>query len=202
MTVLEYLKKIPVDLGQGHVRNRTFGKKIAMSLIPNRLDKKALDVGCSRGRQSVLLEKKGYEVTSVDIKKEYHKCRRVDVNERLPFDNESFDLVWVSEVIEHLDNPAQTLKEIRRVLKKDGALIATTPNSYFWVFRIFSLFGLTPDKLQRKDHRHFFNINDIRKLFPEGAVYGFFPYALIKIKISAYVNFLSPTFIIYETKKN
>ena len=46
---------------------------------------------------------------------------------QLPFTDSSFDLVILSEVLEHLDNPAQALKEIKRILKKGSVLIVSVP---------------------------------------------------------------------------
>jgi SAM-dependent methyltransferase len=51
--------------------------------------------------------------------------------EHLPFRNHSVDLVILVEVIEHLPEPALTLREIARVLRPGGRLVMTTPN-YDW----------------------------------------------------------------------
>lgn len=49
--------------------------------------------------------------------------------DKFPYDNEQFELVIFSEIIEHLLNdPSKVLREIKRVLKKNGQLILTTPN--------------------------------------------------------------------------
>jgi ubiquinone/menaquinone biosynthesis C-methylase UbiE len=45
----------------------------------------------------------------------------------IPVDNSSFDVVLCSEVIEHVPNPLEALKELARVLKKDGLIILTAP---------------------------------------------------------------------------
>jgi SAM-dependent methyltransferase len=50
----------------------------------------------------------------------------------LPFMNESFRQVCLFEVIEHLENPTASLKEIHRTLKPEGKVIITTPNLFFW----------------------------------------------------------------------
>ncbi len=200
MKLLDVLKTLPIDLGQGHLRTKTKGKLIALSLIKNGKGKKVLDIGCREGAQSEWLKQRGYEVTSIDIEKKYRYCRVVDANKRLPFKDNSFDLIWCSEVIEHLEDPAKSLAEFRRVLKPGGELIITTPNSYCLVFRIMSLFGLTPKKIQNPTHIQFFNFKDIKRLFPEGNVYGFFPYVILKLRIKRFVGPLSPTFVIYEKK--
>lgn len=67
--------------------------------------------------------------------------RKVDFNEEiLPFHNEAFDTIICSEVIEHLENPHQFLKQCHRVLKKGGKLILTTPNACGLpeLFRLYS----------------------------------------------------------------
>ncbi len=46
--------------------------------------------------------------------------------------DESFDLIFLLEVMEHLDFPDKALKEIRRVLKKDGVLILGVPREPIW----------------------------------------------------------------------
>ena len=52
-----------------------------------------------------------------------------DLSQPLQIDEESFDLVIAAEIIEHLENPRLTMRELCRVLKPDGAVILTTPNN-------------------------------------------------------------------------
>ena len=156
----------------------------------------ALEIGCREGYQTLFLETKGYQVTSIDIEKKMPDCVVMNANIKLKFADNNFDLIWCSEVLEHLKNPEFSINEFKRVLKPDGKMIFTTPNSYFWIFKLFNLFGLSPQKLQRKDHINFFSKNDINILFPEATIYGFFPYYIFKFKIKKLVGILSPTFII------
>lgn len=70
----------------------------------------------------------------------------VDLNDGVPSDEE-FDVAVVIEVIEHLENPRATMRQIFRLLKSGGTAIVTTPNSenirgylsllirrHFWAF--------------------------------------------------------------------
>ena len=51
-------------------------------------------------------------------------------SEDLPFDSESFDLVVLSEVMEHLRFPQKALREVARVLRPAGRLIGSVPNAF------------------------------------------------------------------------
>ncbi len=52
----------------------------------------------------------------------------VDLLQRLPYNDASFDIVLLVEVIEHLENHRVALGELARILKPGGVLILTTPN--------------------------------------------------------------------------
>ena len=198
MSMINLLKKLPVDFGQGELRAITKGKKIAMSYVENTKNKSALDIGCREGIQSEWLKRKGYITTSIDIDKKYNNCIIVDVNKGLPFKDNEFDLIWCSEVIEHLIDPKVSINEFNRVLKSDGKIIITTPNSYFWFYYIARIFGKKPRDLQNPDHKHFFSIKAIKELFPKGKILGYFPYMVKKFIITKNIELLSPTFVVID----
>ena len=200
--ILRILKKLPIDLGQAELSEVTEGKQIALRLVPLVPGGKALDIGCREGHQSEWLKKHGYEVESVDVETSYRFGKILDVNNGLPYDENLYDLIWCSEVLEHLKQPDFVLSEMRRVLKPDGFLILTTPNSNFWLYRIIGLFGIRPDKLQNPTHIHYFSGSDIKALCPDAELYGYFPYVWFKftLRSSEAISFLSPTFVVKEEK--
>jgi 2-polyprenyl-3-methyl-5-hydroxy-6-metoxy-1,4-benzoquinol methylase len=51
-----------------------------------------------------------------------------DLNLAAPISDASFDLICAIEVIEHLENPRHTIREIARMLRKRGCAVMTTPN--------------------------------------------------------------------------
>ena len=196
---IDLAKRVPLDLGQGNLRFTTKGKLIAQSMVPSAsTGAKALDVGCREGAQTRWLKERGYDVTSIDVEKLFDDAQVVDANEPLPYPDDHFDLVWCSEVIEHLSDPAFSLAQMRRVIRPGGTLLITTPNSYAWFYRIAKLLGLPPAKLQHPGHLFFFHEDDIQRLFPNAEIYGYFPYVGYKATIQSALNWLTPTFVVAE----
>ncbi len=109
---------------------------------------KVLEVGCGNGYYLSLLNRVGLklDLTGVDIDQmaltdavKFIGDSSVKViladAAKLPFKNNSFDKVVMSEVIEHVDKEREVLNEILRVLKKGGILTLTTCNTdypFFW----------------------------------------------------------------------
>ncbi len=69
---------------------------------------------------------------------------RASLDAALPFAAGSFDVVIMSEVIEHLVDPDLALVEVRRVLVSGGTLLLSTPNLAAWFNRLLLLAGVQP----------------------------------------------------------
>lgn len=104
---------------------------------------KILDLGCDNG--GLIIQKAEKAVGSrliwgvdKDRKKLKIAARRgirvvwADINERLPLKKDFFDVVHVSQVVEHLENIDGSLEEVWRVLKPGGYLIIATENLAGW----------------------------------------------------------------------
>lgn len=105
-----------------------------------------LDVGCGYGVNSSIFGWDFKNVVCLDLNaKNLDECRRRissksnknlfivrgDV-QSLPFKRESYDLVSAFSLIEHVPDKRETLKELLRVLKRDGELVLQFPNKYFF----------------------------------------------------------------------
>ena len=201
MSLVEILKKIPIDVGQGNLRFETKGKLIALENIPkDGRGRIILDIGCREGVQSEYFKSLGYEVVSIDIENKYEHAKLIDCNNSLPFQDSAFDVIWSSEVIEHLIDPSFSMQEARRVLKTGGRLVYTTPNSFPFYFCLLAVIGLTPQVVQRKDHLHFFDLSSIQRLYPNAKIYGFLPFTFFRPRLKKLIGFLSPTFVMVEDK--
>jgi len=104
-----------------------------LSLISSKKGGKVLDAAAGNGAMSKRLSEMGYETFPIDIdasKFQYTKlrCKEVDLNKDIPFEDNFFDLVVSVETIEHLENPWHFIRELHRVLRPGGQLIITTPN--------------------------------------------------------------------------
>lgn len=103
-----------------------------------------LDAGAGSGALSYLLKEKSFQVMACDINPKQFQvpgitCKQADLNEKIPFENNSFDYVISLETIEHLEDPWTFLREVLRVLKHKGQLIVSTPNLCHLSSRIFFL---------------------------------------------------------------
>jgi len=114
-----------------------------------------LDIGPGHGSLIKLLRREGsFITTACDYTADLMRLEDVSVdivdlnNQKLPYDDDSFDLVTCTEVIEHIEHYRETLREMHRVLKPGGALVVTTPNILniksrlrFLFFGFYNLFG-------------------------------------------------------------
>lgn len=103
-------------------------------------EKKILNIGVGNGLLESLLKSRGCEVFSLDpsegailsLRKKLNLSKsstKVGYSQNIPFTDGSFDVVFMSEVIEHLDDEVleKTLSEVFRVLKPSGRYIGTVP---------------------------------------------------------------------------
>jgi len=97
-------------------------------LIGNR-HKDILDVGAGDGLITSLIEAKGIDINPIAVS--YAQEKGVDVSVgsaySLPYADETYDLVFMGDVIEHLMDSISAVLEARRVLRKKGILFITTP---------------------------------------------------------------------------
>ena len=102
-----------------------------------------LDLGSGQGAFLIDAATRGAVVTGLEtnpayIKQSYEAAARAGVHitvvegrgEALPFPNDSFDFVNLSEVIEHADDPLRLLREVHRVLRPGGRAYLSVPNRF------------------------------------------------------------------------
>lgn len=131
--------------------------KKMLRFIPNTTEfgsynAKILDLGCFNGDfLNELKRRKCKNIEGADCNKKFVEATNkkeitaylVNFEGLMPYIDEYFDAVFAGELIEHIYNTERFLCEIRRILKKDGLLILSTPNFNYWPYRIHHLLGHT-----------------------------------------------------------
>ena len=100
-----------------------------------------LEVGCGYGYLSYAMSKLGHNVTGIDISKNAIKFAKSNFGGNYIADslenfnsknNQKFDLIVATEVIEHLTNPTEFMSIGLKLLKNEGKIILTTPNKDYY----------------------------------------------------------------------
>jgi SAM-dependent methyltransferase len=112
-------------------------RRRAFLLAEARPGERVLDLGCGAGRFVAALRDAGADPVGVEIAETaLERARRnapgadlrlMEPDGSLPLEHASVDLVWCSEVLEHVADTEHTLLEARRVLRPGGRMLITVP---------------------------------------------------------------------------
>ena len=135
---------------------------------------RVLDLGSGAGEFTAEIAKVGARAVGVEVAeaalaraRSRHPgldFRLVPLDGPLPFENAAFDLVWASEVIEHVADTARWLSEARRVLSAGGRLLLTTPSH--GRLRL-ALGGIERFSEPLGDHLHLYSRRSLRGVLEE-----------------------------------
>jgi 2-polyprenyl-6-hydroxyphenyl methylase / 3-demethylubiquinone-9 3-methyltransferase len=116
-------------------------QRVLLALEANAPGRRALDVGCGGGLLAEEFAAMGFAVTGIDPSERSLAAARahsalsgLDIDyrhgygDRLPFENESFDVVYCCDVLEHIEDWDAVTAEIARVLRRGGVFLYDTIN--------------------------------------------------------------------------
>jgi SAM-dependent methyltransferase len=129
-------------------------RQAELALFERNPDAVMLDCGCRDGEFTLKKAGKigtkkihGIEIVESNANKAREKeieVYRRDLQQGFPFKDETFDVVSVSQVIEHLSDTDGFLREVKRVLKKGGYAVIATPNLASWDSILLIMGGWQP----------------------------------------------------------
>lgn len=173
----EIWDQVPPDYYQKSVETNFFQRmwhsrklKMVTKFIGEKknMPKNVLDVGCASGwfLSELALKYPKTSYVGVDVykkaidygKKRYKNLKLICADAHsLPFPNESFDVVICAEVLEHVENPQRVLREIKRVLVKDGVAIIEMDSGNLLFRAIWYWWTHLRRGVWRNSHVHTFN---------------------------------------------
>lgn len=139
-----------------------------MIQVPYVGDGRILDVGCGNGFFLKWMKEHGWETYGVEISQA--ACQVAQKHGLEVFQGElaeakyppnHFDVVVMNQVLEHVYSPRNYFREIKRILKPNGLLIACVPNFNCFESRLFGPFWLA---LEAPRHLYFFTPETLQKL--------------------------------------
>jgi len=134
---------------------------------------KVLELGCATGSFLNTLRRRKLKLYGVEpgrtaaLYAQKKLCLNVFCGtlEKAKFPNFNFDAIFAWHTVEHFPNPLQTLREVNRVLKKDGHFVFSIPNAGCWEFYIF---GNKWYDLDLPRHLSHFTLASIKKVLEAG----------------------------------
>lgn len=202
------LFELPYDSGWGYERRffldnehrYTKMHRLLREALGSLDGRSILDLGCGRGLLLARFERyRGVERAGIEIdpdEAEQARAHGVEplphhvngfegtrMTARLPFDDDSFDVVLAGEIIEHVVDTEGFAGEIHRVLAPEGAAVLTTPNLLSWKNRLLTVAGRHPGVLEPKllygddfGHVRLFSVGALRAVLEDA---GFSSVAIV-----------------------
>jgi SAM-dependent methyltransferase len=148
--VAEFAANLPPEAKRDYFRLHRYRFEALLAAVPLVPGRRVLEIGVNPGLCTELLVRAGYHVSGTDLFPEHRaelwqrlgvEVRRWNIDhEPCPYPQGSFDIVFFSEVIEHLANPpTEALGDIGALLVPGGYLVITTPNQFYLKSRLRTL---------------------------------------------------------------
>lgn len=166
-----------------------FGQERRLGLVRQDIkleNARIIDIGCGVGMYMQAFRRYspyvfGTEIEFSRVSESFKITRNVAVAtaENLPFADNSFDVAFLHEMIEHVNDDYLTIREAYRIVSSDGHIIIFAPNRLYpfethgiylgkrYIFGNIPLVNYLPDQIRNKFAHHVraYTVQDIKKLF-------------------------------------
>lgn len=145
---------------------------------------RVLDIGCGFGQSLGYLQQQGCDVYGVEADENIRRVAdkfgfkvHVGLFDPANYPDGFFDIVTMGQVVEHVGNPRQTLRDVARVLKPGGIVILSTPNAKGWGAAVFGKYWInwhapyhlqlfTPESMQALAKQTGLRVTDVKTITP------------------------------------
>lgn len=148
-----------------------------------------LDLGCGKGLHTNYMVKRGCRVIPLDVSsvqlKPVNSLEKVcaDAN-YLPFEDNTFDCVLCADLLEHMESPELVIREVYRVLRKDGSALFTTPCLNIPIKQLVTMYRKIANvKMVEGEHIHVFSTMKLESIIVP-------PFQLIEVKYKNYTSLM------------
>ena len=142
-----------------------------LPIIKKNKNIRILDIGCGwnyellRAAEPHIIEGYGIDFKVSNMNNGKLVIKNTKILDELPFNENYFDFVTMSAVLEHLEKPIIILTEIERILKPKGKLLITVPTRYSKPLLEFFSYKLKIVSIEEiKDHKKYYNFKDVENL--------------------------------------
>jgi SAM-dependent methyltransferase len=158
-----------------YVRGIAIRNKINLIIDLQTKNKSILDIGCGTGTFLAEIQKYGWKITGIEPNKlaretaEKHYSLPVYDEEKISeIPENSFSIITLWHVLEHVHNLKQRITEIYNLLEKDGFAIIAVPNHTSWDADYYKSFWAAYDAPR---HLYHFSPSSIKELFKESKMF-------------------------------
>jgi len=127
---MEKIKNFIKSLGSSRYLIHRIQKRFIVNFVKSRNFNTVVDVGAGKSPYRKFVKCEKYIGVDIENRGGVENLILADINKGIPLDDETADLVIMTEVLEHLREPKFVLGEIFRILKKGGVLLLTTPMTW------------------------------------------------------------------------
>lgn len=172
-------RQIRVAHGEGPEAYPTFRLRVKTALkMIGESPQRILDYGCSVGAAARIFTEAGHEVVGVDISSSAIAVARasvstatfetIDSESQLPFPDESFDVCFCGETVEHLFDVRGFIREVHRVLVKNGLFLLTTPYHGWFKNLLIITFNFEKHFAPTESHIRYFSKRSLTECLEAG----------------------------------